>query len=159
VFKLSTRIVRESSTRTQHGYFTVGGVIYDATMPTAPSLPLVGLDMLERAIRQSWGWDTSFAQGWTSTVPSAGQCAVTALLVQDHLGGELLNGKVGGVSHYWNRLPDGVEVDFTREQFQDFAVDDARPAFRSHVLSSADAVRRYELLRARVETVLDAWQG
>jgi hypothetical protein len=47
---------------------------------------------------------------------------VTALVVQDLLGGDLVVGevfvdqaKVG--HHYWNRLPDGSDVDFTADQF------------------------------------------
>jgi hypothetical protein len=49
---------------------------------------------------------------------------VTAAVIQDHLGGELLvaevlyaDGSRQGV-HYWNRLPDGRELDLTREQFR-----------------------------------------
>jgi hypothetical protein len=43
-------------------------------------------------------------------------------VVQDWLGGEILAGEVlrDGVVvgvHYWNLLPDGVEVDLTGEQF------------------------------------------
>ena len=48
---------------------------------------------------------------------------MTALVVQDLLGGDLLcaevhwlDGRRQGV-HYWNRLPAGVDVDLTREQF------------------------------------------
>ena len=46
-----------------------------------------------------------------------GQCAVTALVVQDFLGGELIRAFVCGESHYWNRLPDGSELDLTADQF------------------------------------------
>jgi hypothetical protein len=49
---------------------------------------------------------------------------VTALVLNDLLGGELLlaevrnpDGSRQGV-HYWNRLPDGREIDLTHEQFK-----------------------------------------
>lgn len=48
---------------------------------------------------------------------------MTALVVQDLVGGELLladvynhDGSTQGV-HYWNRLAGGLEIDLTREQF------------------------------------------
>lgn len=60
---------------------------------------------------------------WSPDNPSRGQCGVTALVLHDHLGGDLLvaevlrdDGSRQGF-HTWNRLPDGTEVDLTREQF------------------------------------------
>ncbi|MDQ6730583.1 MAG: hypothetical protein M3022_09835 [Actinomycetota bacterium] len=60
---------------------------------------------------------------WSPENPARGQCAVTALVVQDLLGGEILIAEVHHTDgtrqsvHYWNRISDGVEVDLTREQF------------------------------------------
>lgn len=50
---------------------------------------------------------------------SKGQCYVTALIVQDFFGGDLLRFKEYPLerSHYWNLLPDGCEVDLTSDQF------------------------------------------
>jgi hypothetical protein len=33
------------------------------------------------------------------------------------MGGDIVTGRVKGVQHYWNRLPDGKEVDLTSCQF------------------------------------------
>lgn len=80
---------------------------------------------LEAAIRASWAEDSCDPVDlpWPPDNPARGQCGVTALVIQDHIGGELLmatvlnpDGSHQGV-HYWNRLPDGTEVDLTREQF------------------------------------------
>jgi hypothetical protein len=81
---------------------------------------------LERAIRDSWtaqSCDPVDLSGWSARNPARGQCASTALVIQDHLGGELLladvlypDGSRQGV-HYWNRLPGGLEIDLTRAQF------------------------------------------
>jgi hypothetical protein len=81
---------------------------------------------IERVIRASWSAQTcdpvDLAE-WSTESPARGQCAVTALVVQDLLGGELLLAEVRNAEgsrqglHYWNRLPGGVEVDVTREQF------------------------------------------
>ncbi len=82
---------------------------------------------LEHAVRAAWCLWTSDPvdqPGWTDANPASGQCASTALVVQDRLGGDLLiadvheaDGSRQGV-HYWNRLPDGTELDLTREQFR-----------------------------------------
>ncbi len=81
---------------------------------------------LEAAIRAAWALDTCDpvdADDWSAANPSRGQCGPTALTVHDLLGGELLiaevlrtDGSRQGV-HYWNLLPDGTEIDLTREQF------------------------------------------
>ncbi|WP_446692591.1 YunG family protein [Saccharopolyspora hordei] len=59
---------------------------------------------------------------WHAGNPARGQCGVTALVVHDLLGGDLLRGEVHVDGrrvdhHWWDRLPGGLEVDLTREQF------------------------------------------
>jgi hypothetical protein len=82
------------------------------------------LEAIERAIREAWSLDTAEEDdGWTSDNPSRGQCDITALVVQDLLGGDVLGADVflDGArieGHMWNRLPSGIEVDLTREQFR-----------------------------------------
>jgi hypothetical protein len=81
---------------------------------------------LEAAVRAAWALDTCDpvdADDWSAANPSRGQCGSTALIIHDLLGGELLIAEVirGGGSrqgvHYWNLLPDGTELDLTRDQF------------------------------------------
>ncbi|MEU3633753.1 YunG family protein [Streptomyces fradiae] len=84
---------------------------------------------IEAALRASWAADTCSPDDverapWTGGNPSRGHCDVTALVVHDLLGGDLVYGEVwlGGGRlgyHWWNRLPSGAEVDLTREQFRD----------------------------------------
>ena len=79
---------------------------------------------LEQAIRASWSEDTASEDNhWTADNPSCGQCDITTLVVHDLLGGDVLAADVflDGVrveAHMWNRLPSGLEVDLTREQFR-----------------------------------------
>lgn len=110
---------------------------------------------LTRALRDSWCAETSAYETWSPDRPSAGQCAVTALVIQDHLGGDLLRGVVSGESHYWNRLPDSREVDLTSEQFEEFVLD-APPELRDrdYVLSFAPTAERYRILAQRVRNHL-----
>jgi hypothetical protein len=122
----------------------------------------VSLEVLRRAIRASWSLETCDpidAEDWAPTNPSLGHCAVTALVLHDFFGGELLeaevffqNGSRQGF-HYWNRLA-GVEVDLTREQFkakeivQEPKVIDRLPEF------PWQAEEQYRVFRERVNAAL-----
>jgi hypothetical protein len=82
------------------------------------------LAQLEQAIREAWSEDTAdHDNAWSRENPSCGQCDITSLVVHDLLGGELLAADVfldgeRVESHMWNRLPSGLEVDLTRDQFR-----------------------------------------
>ena len=101
-------------------------------------------------------WCAETAKGkWREDVPSMNQCAVTALVVQDYFGGDLMRRPLNdGDSHYWNRLPNGEEIDLTYDQFfytQQYDVGGAIIRTREYVLSYPDTKLRYELLKKRVE--------
>lgn len=108
------------------------------------------------AIAKSWDADTSSDSKWSEDNPALGQCAVTSLVIQDLYGGELLRGRVGDTSHYWNLLPNGQEVDLTRDQFDSFELE-ATPITRdrSYVLQFPDTDTRYQTLRQRVRSHLN----
>lgn len=104
------------------------------------------------ALSQSWSLETSYdPDGWSEHNSAWGQCAVSALIVQDLLGGELLVGKVNGIEHYWNELPEGRQVDLTRHQFGRIAsLEGPSQVSREFVLSFPETRTRYERLRHRV---------
>lgn len=108
------------------------------------------------AIKNAWCRETSAdPEGWNPQLPALGQCAVTALVVQDGFGGDLLRSKILGISHYWNRLPweSGYgEIDLTRSQFPHGTPLDEEPIERDreYVLSFPETKARYELLRERM---------
>jgi hypothetical protein len=82
------------------------------------------LTEIEEAIRASWGLDTAEEDDdWTPDNRSRGQCDVTSLVVHDIFGGDILAAEVfrNGErveAHMWNRLPGGMELDLTRDQFK-----------------------------------------
>ena len=108
-------------------------------------------ETLEKAIKESWDKQTCYpdwANKWTPDNPSLGQCAVTALVIQDYLEGELLYCE--HENHYWNRLPNKKEIDFTRDQFPkgtDLCLDEIRS--REDILPTIH--QRYNLLKERVK--------
>ena len=83
---------------------------------------MIDLELLWPVLRAGWGRDTCDShdlKDWHPDNPARGHCGVTALIVQDLLGGELILGevfvrdaKVG--HHYWNRLPSGRDADRDR---------------------------------------------
>jgi hypothetical protein len=122
------------------------------------------LDGLDRALRASWAEDTCSPDdlaraGWQPDNPAWGHCDITALLLNDLFGGDLVVGEVHDGAervghHWWNLLPAGIELDLTREQFR-----------RGQIISAARIVRRppgplprrgaeYALLRRRVAAQL-----
>ena len=73
-------------------------------------------DEVARALRKSWSVKT--AQQWTAENPAAGQCNVTALLVHDTFGGELLKTQLRAGDHFYNRI-EHERFDFTASQFEE----------------------------------------
>jgi hypothetical protein len=116
------------------------------------------------AIRGAWCKDTSADPGkWSYYNPAWGQCAVTALVVQDILGGELRRLELpAGGGHYYNVIGDdsisggqGLEfladlIDLTAEQFAfDLDYSGGCVRDRGYVLKFPETNERYKLLKAR----------
>lgn len=123
----------------------------------AQALKETGVADLTAAIRSSWSAVTSVSpESWTASTPSLGQCAVTALVLQDYLGGELQRGLVGDTSHYWLQTARGDIIDLTLEQFTNPTVVPTGVRDRSYVLSSESTAARYRTLAdAVVRNILE----
>lgn len=114
------------------------------------------LAQLRTALAASWTAQTaSPLVAWSPSNPSSGQCAVSALVLQDYCGGEICRCVVAGTPHYFNRIDDQV-VDSTAGQFGGPAIDYSASTMRSRqrILRHADTRQRYELLKGRVERFL-----
>lgn len=120
-------------------------------------------DHLATLMPHVWRRETaspSLHDQWSQENPALGQCAVTALLIQQHFGGVLLRTVVEGYgSHYYNRLADGFEVDATKCQFPEGTViPPGELAEREVVLGSERAKQfqtpaRYSMLCDRYDDV------
>ena len=93
--------------------------------------------------------------------PASGQCNVTAAVVFDLFGGQILRTKLPGVWHYYNEL-DGQRRDLTDSQFTaPGALFDAPKSYDDEV-SSRDAAmngipqREYDTLREALLRELNA---
>lgn len=123
---------------------------------------MISKEKLKLAIIESATRDTSAnPEHWSPNNPTLGHCAIVALIVQDFFGGELLRASLENTpfdyagSHYWNRLPDGSQVDLTIDQFEGQSLDlTGEPRTREYVLSYQETLDRYLILIAAVLAAL-----
>jgi hypothetical protein len=119
------------------------------------------LKELEFALRNSWDAKTCYPpqrNEWSSELPEVGQCAVTALIVQNHFGGKIAYNE--SLDHFWNILPSGEELDFTSAQFGNnpaAKIDDIispRTILNSEGARKFMTKKRYLHLRDKVNSIL-----
>jgi hypothetical protein len=89
-------------------------------------------EKIRSKLRQSWSRESSSL--WSTENPACGQCNVTALVIHDHCGGEILKTPVDQLWHFYNRI-DGCTYDFTAEQFSTL------PAYLDIPSSRAEAMQ------------------
>ena len=130
----------------------------DAAPASVVAVAATTLATLEAAIRAAWSRETSDdPDEWSEENPARGQCAVTALLIRELLGGDILIANVlrGGKRverHAWNRLPSGITLDLTREQFRN-SESLTEPSVEEPLITHRHP-ERYEALAARVRAAL-----
>ncbi|MCL4373925.1 hypothetical protein M1367_03560 [Candidatus Marsarchaeota archaeon] len=119
--------------------------------------PQGSISRLYDTISNAWSAETSAdPERWSSDNPAWGQCAITATVVNDHFGGTILRTEVKGVehvsSHYYNQLPDGRVVDFTKQQFDSNATfENEQGRTKEYIISYPKTKERYELLLRKIE--------
>lgn len=137
------------------------------------------MEALKRDMLRGWSPRTSSdPAGWSRKGPAWGQCAVSALYVQEKLGGSIVRvmyktpqGLEG--SHYFNFVG-GQKIDLTLQQFpaqtvftpsvldrpltllqitQDYVISKGQQDgdVRSYLLSNPDTAARYERMKKNIE--------
>lgn len=107
-------------------------------------------------------WSAETAAPGTSFAGPLGQCAVTALVVQDLMGGVIVRAQLADGSHYWNRFPGVGDLDLTRGQYpDDYPMPVGYVVSRARLLEGDRAVAartadRYMILSSRVVHILRA---
>ena len=89
---------------------------------------------------------------WSRENRTAGQCSVTAFLVQDELGGDVYGAPLGDGNYHCFNVIDGAVYDLTCEQFGgadlDYALD--RLQSRAEHFAKSEKYERYLLLKERL---------
>lgn len=112
---------------------------------TSPRLAIMN------GLKKAWCAETCCSplrDQWSQESPGFGQCAVTALLMQDIMGGRILYNKEK--NHYWNVMEDGFELDAT-EQFDDLV---GKRVTRFSLMRNRDTRKRYRLLKNKLNKLL-----
>lgn len=114
---------------------------------------VISNDFLSKIIA-AWGKDTchpAYIDKWSEANPAAGQCLATALVIQDELGGDIYDCKVGRSRHFYN-VVNGEIIDLTFSQFpENSKITDSRIRDRKQLLANKETRHRYELLKSRME--------
>ena len=114
------------------------------------------IEVLKKLLMNFWCEDTCspvFREQWNRDNPSLGQCAITALIVNDFFGGKIMRCMTSSGSHYYN-LIDGKIIDLTIEQFlgeiPEYEFGEERT--REYLLSNEDTKNRYLMLLKRIRS-------
>lgn len=100
-------------------------------------------DRVAAALRKAWSLRTSGR--WTAANPVRGQCNVTALLVEELFGGEILKTPLPEGDHFYNRIG-GQRIDLTASQFEAPIGYADLPSNRQEALSGTTSAK-YEALK------------
>lgn len=124
--------------------------------------PLDRLYELAPRLRRAWAADTSLLPGsWTAERPAFGQSAATACVLQDLLGGEILESRLvmadgSAYSHFAN-IVDGLVIDLAQSETERAADVVAAPgdhagypSMRAYVLAQPGVEQSYAVLTARI---------
>lgn len=87
---------------------------------------------------------------WCESNKSLGQCAITSLIVNDYMGGDIYKCEVNGISHYFNKINNQI-IDLTKEQFKEINYQNIKQKTREQILENIDTKNRYQILKSRLE--------
>lgn len=123
------------------------------------------LQPLREALEEVFACDTAYGD-CRPDHPSAGHCFLASMMVQDLLGGVIVQGEVNRIPHYWVRV-NGIDVDITGDQFdkpkvqakkgalyRGGAVFARKPQERLTQSGNRKVMKLYDRLRTRVLPVL-----
>lgn len=118
---------------------------------------------LKKLLSFSWKVETcspGLRNYWNEENPSLGQCAITALIVNDYFGGKIMRCMASTGSHYYNLIGNEI-IDLTVEQFlieiPEYEFGQERT--REYLLSNDDTRNRYTRLLYNLKQSMRQFQG
>ena len=121
------------------------------------------IECLKILLNNAWKQDTcspELRNEWSEDNPSLGQCAITALIVNDIFGGKIMRCMASSGSHYYNLINDKI-IDLIIEQFQGEIpkYEEGQERTRENLLSNEDTKKRYEKLLYNLKQLIRQIQG
>ena len=104
------------------------------------------IEQIMKALYKSWSSDSS--SKWSQDNPAKGQCGVTALVVNDILGGEIKKTKLPDGWHFYNFI-NGKRYDLTVSQFKEDILYMDIPSNRDEAFSDTNE-KQYNYLKQSV---------
>lgn len=112
------------------------------------------VDDVCKIVSMSFSKDTCYpalSDRWNDDVKCLGQCAVSALVLNDFLGGKIMRCMSEAGSHYYNLIGNDI-VDLTVSQFNEMPdYENGEERTREYLLSNEDTRNRYKILLERVK--------
>ena len=114
---------------------------------------------LKQLLILSWEKETCspvLKNEWNQDNPSLGQCAITALILNDFLGGKIMRCMASSGSHYYNVIDNEI-IDLTIDQFLGEIPDyiNGEERTRDYLLSNEDTRNRYEKLLYNLKQTIE----
>lgn len=114
---------------------------------------------LKEFLIDSWTKETcspGLKDEWSEDNPSLGQCAITALIVNDFFGGKIMRCMASSGSHYYNLIDDEL-IDLTVEQFlgEIPLYAEGQERTREYLLGNEDTRNRYLLLNKNLKESIE----
>ena len=110
------------------------------------------LGELAKAVAKAWSSAT--ARQWTSDNPAVGQCNVTAVVVQERVGGDIVKTATPHGDHFYNMI-DGQRYDFTDSQFTAPIAYDDRPSNRTEAMQQVTDAEYQAMQEALARQLID----
>lgn len=116
------------------------------------------LNDLFRILLKCWEKETAYPASQADYIkdndPTYGQCAITAIIVNDIFGGTIHKIKIdGGGTHYFNKI-DGHYIDLTRDQFDLYNInvnyEQNEEVTKEQCLNNEDTLKRYNVLKEHI---------
>lgn len=116
------------------------------------------INKLEIMLKSCYSKDTcypKYIEKWNINNPTCGQCAITALIVQEYIGGTIHKIRIqNNETHYFNIINKNI-YDFTKEQFdlENIAIryESNELISREQILENENTNKRYKILKQKLE--------
>ena len=124
---------------------------------SADELTTVGLGIkLRKDIEKGWSKETchpSYQSKWSLEYPSIGQCAITAMWLNEKMGWDIYETIVNRSRHFFNKDSNGFIYDLTADQFQDSDINYENCRKREFKDLYRSCKDRYELFKHNLTSV------
>ena len=110
------------------------------------------IEDMEKVLLNSWSLNSS--SKWTIANPARGQCGVTAMVVNDVLGGEIKKTMLSEGWHFYNEIR-GMRCDFTASQFNEDIEYLDIPSNREEAFLNTNQKQYYHLKQSVINLLRD----